>query len=117
MVDGGTVVCLYCHPTIEGEVVTKSFGRALMNRGLTFGDPDKLRELLDTLMTELDAVAEPLGPEGATLLDSDVDEVPDALEIRWGSDPSNPESYLEADSDMPGTYEVVAKTYIPVTYG
>jgi hypothetical protein len=117
-VDGSTEVCLYCHPTTAGEVVTKSFGLEMMQRGLRLGSPDKLRELLDALMAELDAVAEPLGPDGAALLDTDADEIPDALEIRWGADPSSPDSYLVVDPDSPGAYVRRGKEPpTPISYG
>jgi hypothetical protein len=89
--------CLYCHRDTLGVRVTETFGLAMMDRGLVGGgNVAVFRGLMDTLMLELGAVDDPLGDAGLALLDSDADRVPDALEIRWGSSPSDPDSTLVA---------------------
>lgn len=114
----GDTACLYCHPTVAGMVATKTFGRAMVARGLAGGsDRTLFVSLMDALMGELDSYGgDPLEPN--SLLDSDYDTVPDALEIRWGSNPSDPDSKLERDPNRPDAYLTVGtQAFAPVRYG
>lgn len=111
--------CLYCHPNVQGMVVTETFGLAMKDdRGLTGNSNRALFvSLMDELMLQLDSYqGDPL--QANDLLDSDGDDVPDALEIRWGSSPSDPTSYLVADEKAPGRYRTVGTyQFPPVRYG
>jgi hypothetical protein len=108
--------CLYCHRTLDGVIVNgKSFSLYLRDeRGLEKEQVEQLRTIINELGAALVAVPDPLA-EGTGLLDTDKDGIPDALEIRWGSNPSDAVSILEPDPA--GGYQVLGPEFVPIKYG